>query len=174
MTLELWLPIEGHEGAYEVSNLGRVRSLARRVRLVVRGGAETTRGVPPRVLRPGPQKKSGHLTVAIGKGNSRQVHDLVLRAFVGPPEPGQEALHRDGDPSHNALSNLRWGTRSENNFDITAHERRILSHEQVRYLRERAKQGFAYGERYQLALAWGVNPGTVHKAASGEEYSRVS
>lgn len=172
MTLEIWLPIEGHEEAYEVSNLGRVRSLARRVRLVVRGGVETTRGVPPRILRPGPTKH-GHLTVAIGRRNSRQVHDLVLRAFVGPPAPGQEALHGDGNPANNALSNLRWGTRSENNFDITAHERRRLSHDQVRYIRKRAAEGFAYGERYQLSLAWGVNPGTIYYVASGKEYSRV-
>ncbi len=173
MTLELWLPIVGHEGAYEVSNLGRVRSLARRVRLVVRGGVETTRGVPPRILRPGPTKH-GHLTVAIGKGNSRQVHDLVLRAFVGPPAPGQEALHGDGDPSHNALSNLRWGTRSENNFDITAHERRILSHDQVRYLKQRKTHEYAYGERYQIALAWGVSPALVYKTIDGTLYSRVA
>lgn len=110
--MEIWKDIPGYEGRYQVSDEGRVRSLPHRVRLVVRG-KETTRLFPGRLLRPGPQQ-SGHLSVAIGKGNSRQVHQLVLEAFVGPRPAGCEVLHLNHNPADNRLENLRYGTRSEN------------------------------------------------------------
>ena len=106
---EEWRDIPGYEGRYQVSNLGQVRSLDRPVRC--RGGAfRTAKG---KVLRPAPHK-SGHLMVMLGRRNNADVHVLVLRAFVGPPPPKHEALHEDHNPAHNALSNPRWGTRSEN------------------------------------------------------------
>ncbi|MEQ1519698.1 MAG: NUMOD4 motif-containing HNH endonuclease [Aestuariivirga sp.] len=111
---EIWKDVVGFEGAYQVSNLGRVRSLDHRVRLVSRG-VETTRLSPGKILRPGTSKKSGHQSVLLGRGNSRPVHQLVLEAFVGPrPEGCIDTLHEDHDPSNNKLDNIRWGTRSEN------------------------------------------------------------
>jgi hypothetical protein len=110
---ENWKPVVGAESAYEVSDTGRVRSLSRRVRLVTRQAGETTRLVPERVLRPGPTR-SGHVSVAIGKGNSRLVHQLVLEAFVGPCPSGCEVLHLNHNPADNRLSNIKYGTRSEN------------------------------------------------------------
>lgn len=110
---EIWKPVFGHEGEYEVSDQGRVRSLERRVRLVTKQAGETTRRVPPRLLRPGPSR-SGHLSVAIGKGNSRLVHQLVMEAFVGRCPDGCEVLHLNHDPADNCASNLKYGTRSEN------------------------------------------------------------
>ena len=111
---EIWKDVPGFEGRYQVSDQGRVRSVDHRVRLVARG-TETTRAVRGRILRPGPQKNaSGHLTVAIGKGNSRQVHQLVMEAFEGPCPDGMEVLHDDHDPTNNRRTNLKYGTRSEN------------------------------------------------------------
>ena len=110
---EQWRPVVGHEGAYEVSDQGRVRSLPHRVRLVVRGGVETSRLSPGKVLRPG-RCLSGHVSVAIGKGRSVSVHVLVLTAFVGPRPAGYDILHLNHDPADNRLENLRYGTRSEN------------------------------------------------------------
>ncbi len=113
---EQWQPVDGHPH-YEVSDQGRVRSLDRKIRS--RGGFRLKRGC---LLKPG-RTKSGHLTVAIGRGNSMFVHRLVLFAFRGPPPEGHESLHGDGDPSNNNLWNLRWGTRSENLIDRYEHER---------------------------------------------------
>lgn len=122
---ENWKPVVGHEGAYEVSDLGRVRSLERRVRLVTRQAGETTRRVPERVLRPG-ATQSGHLSVAIGKNNSRAVHQIVMQAFVGPCPDGCEVLHLNHDPADNRLANLRYGTRSENlKMDYEAGTRKV-------------------------------------------------
>lgn len=110
--MENWRDVPGHEGGYQVSDAGRVRSLPRRVRVVAHG-TEATRASPGRVLRPG-TTRSGHVSVAIGKGNSRLVHQLVLEAFVGPRPEGCEVLHLNHRPADNRLENLRYGSRSEN------------------------------------------------------------
>jgi len=100
---EIWLPISGFD-KYEVSNLGRVKSHHRN----------------GRILRPG-LSNFGHLSVVLGRGNTRMVHALVLTAFAGPRPPGMECRHLDGDPTNNHFDNLRWGTRSENILDAVAH-----------------------------------------------------
>lgn len=67
---------------------------------------------------------SGYRIVTLwreGKQRSGLVHRLVLSAFVTSPREGVEGLHRDGDPTNNALTNLAWGTHSENQFDQVAH-----------------------------------------------------
>jgi len=97
----------------------------------------------------------------------------VLEAFVGPAPEGHEGLHGDGDPANNRLDNLRWGTRSENNIDVFYTSGRLLSREQVLYIRKRQAEGFYYGERNQLARRWGVNAGTITHVVSGKDYAHV-
>lgn len=120
---ELWRPVVGYEAAYEVSDHGRVRSVDRQVPHGRGGGSRFRRG---QLLRPGPTS-TGHLTVALGKGNSRLVHHLVLEAFVGPRPPKPfEGLHFDDCPANNHLSNLRWGTRSANLHDAVRNGRKAI------------------------------------------------
>lgn len=111
--IERWLPVVGHETAYEVSDQGRVRSLPRSWQQASRSGTIYTHTVKGRLLRPG-RMTAGHQSVAIGRGNSRTVHSLVMEAFVGPRPEGHEILHLNEDPSDNRLVNLKYGTRSEN------------------------------------------------------------
>jgi hypothetical protein len=103
---ERWLPIPGYEGLYEVSDMGRVRSFRR--------------GAGGRMLRPG-RMPAGHMSVALGRGNSQCVHKLVLLAFVGPAPDRHECRHLNGVPADNRLENLKWGTRGENIRDAIAH-----------------------------------------------------
>jgi hypothetical protein len=110
--VETWKDIPGYEGRYQVSDEGRVRSLDRPVRVVCHG-VEAVRIAKGKLLQPG-RNGSGHVTVALGKGNSRQVHQLVLEAFVGPCPAGCEVLHLNHQHADNRLENLRYGTRSEN------------------------------------------------------------
>lgn len=121
--IEEWRPVVGHEGAYEVSSHGRVKSLARHVRRVSKRGLEGTRLTAERILAPG-QHTSGyvqaHLYVGQRQRIPRLVHALVLEAFVGPRPPGQEALHGDHNRQNNRLPNLRWGTKRENEDDKMA------------------------------------------------------
>jgi hypothetical protein len=126
--IEEWRPVVGFEREYEVSNLGRVRSVDR-VKVYKRIDQYSGRTLTVsrlhkgRHLRPG-RKPSGHLSVALGKGNSRDVHVIVLEAFVGPKPEGEEGRHYDDDPSNNVTNNLLWGTRSENLFDAIRNGKR--------------------------------------------------
>lgn len=169
---EIWKAVVGCEGSYEVSNLGQVRSLARCVRLVTRQAGETTRLVPPRILRPG-RTWSGHVSVALGRGNSKQVHRLVAEAFLGPCPDGCEVLHRNGIPSDNRVDNLRWGTRSENLIDVFYQKGRRLTREQVLHLRTRQREGFWLGEKKHLAYKWGISPSGISDVLAGRAYSHV-
>lgn len=76
-----------------------------------------------RRLRPG-VNSSGYLQVALYRQGQRFyliVSRVVLLSFVGPPQPGQEANHRDDDRTNNRLTNLFWASKSVN---ATARERR--------------------------------------------------
>ena len=64
----------------------------------------------------------GYYTVAIGYGRTTTVHRLLAEAFLGEPQEGQtEVAHNDGCRTNNALSNLRWASRKENQQDRFAH-----------------------------------------------------
>jgi len=117
-TEELWLPVPGAETRYEVSNFGRVKSLGR----PAIGKRKSARGIPPRILKPGPSS-TGYLSVLLTRaGGSHNVHVLVLKThFIGPRRPGDEARHRDGTRTNNRLDNLVWGSRSDNIRDAVAH-----------------------------------------------------
>ena len=113
--MESWRPIPGYDSLYEVSSLGRVRSLDRRD-----PAGRSRRG---RLLKL-KNDKNGYQSVSLSKeGVVRQllVHRLVLFAFSGRPAPGQETLHADGDRSNNSIANLSWGTRAQNHEDMARH-----------------------------------------------------
>lgn len=114
---EIWKAIPEYRADYEVSNLGRVRSLDR---LVSHGVGNFQRKRKGTILKPG-TVKSGHQLVVLGRGHSRLIHRLVLEAFVGPRPDGMECCHGDGDPANNCLNNLRWDTRSANVLDDYKH-----------------------------------------------------
>jgi hypothetical protein len=127
MNQEIWKPVVGHEGAYEVSNLGQVRSLDRLVPHRRKTGT-FMRKRKGQMLRPG-RKACGHVSVAVGKGNSVSVHVLVLEAFVGPRPDGQEACHQNDVPDDNRLENLSWGTRSKNLLDAVRNGKKAVGEE---------------------------------------------
>jgi len=110
---ERWLPVAGFDGAYEVSNLGRVRSLARTI--IRSNGRPLT--IQRRILRPTTNPENGYLAVSLWRdniGTSWSVHALVAKAFVPNPENLPEIDHEDRNPANPSASNLRWSTRSGN------------------------------------------------------------
>lgn len=113
---EIWKPIPGWEGSYEVSDHGRVRSVDR----IVTTRTGVRKRYQGRVLAL-TADRSGHLAVSLGRAKDKAVHRLVLEAFIGPSTERQECCHNDGDPTNNNLSNLRWGSRSENQLDRVRH-----------------------------------------------------
>lgn len=117
---EIWKDIPGYEGKYQVSNLGRIKSLKRKVLgKNPYTGKPFMRTVNERILRPARFCKCGHLSIPLGKGVcGKPIHRLVMEAFVGKAPPGMEVLHRNGIPTDNRLTNLRYGTRTENILDV--------------------------------------------------------
>lgn len=111
---EEWRDIEGYEGFYQVSNMGNVRSLDRKV-VCKDGRVLPCKG---RLLRP-VINKYGYYQIDLWKNGyptKYKVHRLVLQTFA-PIEKVQhfEADHINHDPSDNRLKNLRWLTSTENN-----------------------------------------------------------
>lgn len=113
------MPVVGFEGFYEVSDLGRVRSIDR---VVERGNGLLV--VKGRVLAAWPTPPMGYRAVTLSKGGKTKkvrVHNLVLEAFVGPRPCGLMGCHDDGDLNNNLLSNLRWDTQASNVSDAVRH-----------------------------------------------------
>ncbi len=116
---EAWKPVTGHEGLYEVSSHGRVKSVER---VVMRSN-----GVPQRwrerILKSSPNR-DGYLQVSLwdnGTERKRTVHRLVAEAFIGPCPELHEVCHGDGNPRNNRLENIRYGTHAENMLDKVKH-----------------------------------------------------
>ena len=115
MGAEIWKPIEGYEGYYEVSDMGRVRGLDR-VTTDRRGIQQRRLG---RVLTPWYQGRPGRKYPWVdlrsdGKRTRSSIHRLVTAAFIGPYPDGKEVNHKNGITTDNHLENLEYVTHSEN------------------------------------------------------------
>lgn len=109
---EIWRPVKGYEGLYEVSNRGRIRSVDRWV--TDEDGIKRFR--KGKILKPGPDKK-GYLHVGLGRNGKKRfflVHRLVAMAWLDNSEGKPQINHIDEDKSNNDVSNLEWTTAKEN------------------------------------------------------------
>lgn len=169
--MEVWKDIPGYEGQYQVSSLGRVKSLSR----IVNGKCHYTdkpftRRTKDIILRPGRYCKSGHVSVVLGnKVNGQPVHQLVMRAFIGPAPTGQEVLHLNGDPTDNRIENLRYGTRTDNIIDVYRQGKkwRKLSITDVQRIREELEEGKLQKD---IAAEFNVCLSTISAIKRGEHF----
>ena len=110
---ETWRDIPGYEGQYQASSLGRIRGLERYIEQTDRNGRVQKRHVPGRILKPYGSRTGPYMKVTIN-GKKIRVHKLVTEAFFGPCPKGMEVLHSNGNARDNRISNLKYGTHSEN------------------------------------------------------------
>lgn len=113
--IEIWKKVVGFEELYEVSSMGRVRSLDRLTPHI----NDTTRVIHSKVLKQ-QRNPRGYLMVDLrplngGKRKNSTVHRLVAIAFIPNPEEKKCVNHIDGNKANNVLSNLEWATTMENN-----------------------------------------------------------
>lgn len=118
---EQWRPVVSYEGSYEVSSMGRVRSVDR----LVADTSGRTRLFRGRLRRLQVSLADGYQRVTLSHPDRKPVcvtvHKLVAEAFLGVRPPGQQCRHLDGNQLNCAVTNLRWGTGSENQRDQVRH-----------------------------------------------------
>lgn len=160
--VEQWKPVSGFEGYYDVSEGGRVRN--------VRTG---------HLLAPC-QLHHGHQRVTLcrpGRRADLRIHRLVLEAFAGSCPEGMEGCHSDGNPEHNQISNLYWGTPKSNANDRERHGRTargprhgnaVLSQLDVAEIRRQVSGGRTGAD---IAREMGLSKSTVCRAAKGTTYA---
>lgn len=112
MEKEVWKAVENYDGYYEVSTLGRVKSLTRYVPHSTIGSKLVTGGILAQCLQ-----ATGYLTTCLCKDNkpkSMLVHRLVAKAFCEGYQENYDVNHKDGNKQNNLATNLEWVTRQQN------------------------------------------------------------
>lgn len=107
--MEIWKPIKGYENLYEVSNLGRVKSLSRCV--------DNRYIIPEKIRKPFYNKSTGYYGISLWKEGIQHtwaIHILVATAFL--TKTGECVNHKNGRKLDNRANNLEWCSYKENNI----------------------------------------------------------
>lgn len=155
---ETWRDVEGYEGMYQVSNMGRVRSMKM--------------GGPWREMHLIADKK-GYMQVFLydshGRPKSHRVHRLVASAFIPNPDDRETVNHKDGDKANNRADNLEWNTYQENN----RHAYRAGLNRWPKKVRD--SMGKTYGSITEASRAFGVSqPYMSRVVGTGKRIAGVS
>lgn len=173
---EIWKPISGFEGFYEVSNFGKVRSIDRVVSFKGRWGETKTR-MPSRLLKLN-YLKAGYVDVQLAKeGNHfhRLVHRLVAEAFIGASD--LQVNHKDGNKDNNHVENLEWCSHSENQIHCTTVlKKRIGEKNKSSKLKEADVLAIRNDARLlrEIAKDYEVTLQAVHLIKSGKNWAHLS
>ena len=170
LTGEIWKDIKGHEGLYQVSNLGRIKSFCKRY---------------PRELANTISKNTGYAFVTLCKNKQRKnfaVHGLIARAFILNPEHKPFVNHKDGNKLNNNIKNLEWVTPSENaqhTFDIglsksgSESPKAKFTKEEVKLIRKIYKSGDTHYGSVAIAKKFNVNKNTIRRMVNYQTYKDV-
>lgn len=153
---EEWRPIKGYEGVYEVSNLGRVRSLDRLDSL-----GRRTKGVVKKLRA---TKNDGYVRVELklnGKKDGRLVHRIVAETFIPNPQHKPTVNHINHVRDDNRVENLEWATPTEQNDDIMVSKIRNTQQAKVPDI---MINDVIYHSKREVQRELGINRGTLTRA----------
>jgi hypothetical protein len=120
---QMWKPVPGYEGRYEVSDDGAVRSVEQ---YRVCGHKDSRPQLRAAKILVPQIDEDGYLRVRLTKDGARKersIHSLVLSAYIGQCPTGKQGCHENGIRTDNRLVNLYWGTPKENAQDRVRHGR---------------------------------------------------
>ena len=171
--VEVWKPVVGYEGRYEVNENSQIRTLMRRNKRILK-----------HAIREDYFHHFVNITDSKGIRKKKYIHIAALEAFVSLRPEGKEGLHNDGNPYNNHISNLRWGTHSENMQDSikhgtfyfvgqkgSKHPHAILNESKVMKIKKLFLDKSI--TRKQIADKYGVCASTIDYIKSGKLWSHV-
>ncbi len=176
---ELWKDIKGYEGCYQVSNLGRIKSLDRMTNNQY--GEYFMKG---RILKNSIIKDKGYCRVSLNNGNgkiSKRVHRLVAEAFIPNPENKPEVNHKDGNKLNNCVSNLEWCTNKENiehsirtglkkHCNGCSNSSSKFTEEDIIFIRKNYKKRDPMYSGVALARRYSCSPQTIYDIVTKKHY----
>lgn len=167
MQEEIWKDIKGWEGLYQVSNLGRVKSLPR-FRKTQSGYVSKERILRPRVCG----KDREYLAVSLNKDNyikQKRIHILVAEAFIPNPNNHTEINHKDENKGNNCVENLEWCSRSYNvNYGKRIEKQRAHLIKKVAQYDLNGNLLNVYDSFYDAAKAVGGNSANISHVVKGD------
>ena len=153
--MENWKEIAGYEELYEVSDLGRVKSLGNN-----KSGKE-------KILKL-QKDKYGYFQVGLykdGKAKKSKVHRLVAEAFIPNPNNLETVNHKDEDKTNNAVCNLEWMSRGDN----VAYSRPQLAKRRVQMLDKKTGELLAtFPSTREAERVTGINQGSISHCCNGK------
>lgn len=178
---EEWRAVAGFEGAYEVSSLGRVRSLDRTITCANRWGGVSVKRLRGKMLKL-LWDTAGYQQVCLyrdSQGTPRPVHKLVAVAFIGRCPDGEEVRHGPNGKLDNRASQLCYGTPDDQKLDMLRDGTQIygeevktakLTAEIVMECRRRVANGES---KAALALEFGVSKSAMGFAVTGRNWGHL-
>lgn len=123
---EIWRDVKGYEGLYQVSNLGRVKSLERFIKTRKNKNGMNGYIHKQESIRIPTKDYKGYLRLNLckeGKQKPFKVHRLVAQAFIPNPNNLPQVNHKDENKENNCITNLEWCTNEYNHNYGTRNKR---------------------------------------------------
>ncbi len=173
---ETWKDIKGYEGFYQISNLGRVKSLKRKAKC--RNGFRT---VQERILK-SCKDSSGYFGVPLIKDKHRfyRIGKLIVQHFISNPQNKPCVNHVDGNKQNDKIDNLEWCTYAENNkhaykTGLKSNKGEKQSHHlltekeirQIRSLKNRLSQK-------EIAMQYNVDASTISNIMTRKNWTHLN